>query len=160
MKRVTGILLLCMSLLAAACGSPEPDTSGGPVAPSETFMERYYSFREEGDSTRFVIGFEGASVMESDIRLCIIARKGDTLYTDTLIAEEMVPGLTSMPDSMRADRVLESMQKMIDKAPKKAAQDSAAVSYWFAYKPGLLTKMKVGWDSQGDSIVAELHGIK
>ena len=125
-KRLTGLFMILILILAGCGDSGSSDTEKVPVPPSSMFMVRNYHFCSDQETDRFLLGYYGNELQDTLVYFYIISYQGDTLFSDHWPSKDMVPEGSEIND----DVILDAMHDLIDVQPSEGnVCDAPAPTY-------------------------------
>jgi hypothetical protein len=146
MRPLAAIATLIALLLSACSNGATNGDTHVPVAPASMFMERELAFCGNIPKDKVVIGYYGASVIDTSVHLYILQQGKDTVFHDTWQSNLFLQtDEYALPDSVVSKRIHERMRSLI------GYQDPAADSLACAppaFKYAVQTRQRcVAWSA-------------
>ncbi|HHG86039.1 MAG TPA: hypothetical protein ENJ82_14925 [Bacteroidetes bacterium] len=108
------ILGMFASLLIVACQPKGEGAERMPVKPASMFFERAYNFCSDRIQDRFLIGYFGNEILNSQIHFYVVCHRGDTIYHDSWPATAFLGELDAPSDSVRIASIRKEMLAFVN----------------------------------------------
>ncbi len=128
-------IAISTALLLTACSDTGPgDVHHAPVAPASMFFERELAFCSPAPADKIVIGYYGASVLDTTVHLYVLCQGKDTVFHDSWDSELFLQaGENGLADSVATDRVHTRMRDLLAGKLALAGDSTACAKAAFSY---------------------------
>lgn len=108
-------IAISTALLLTACSDTGPgEVHHAPVTPASMFFERELAFCSPAPADKIIIGYYGASVLDTTVHLYVLCQGKDTVFHDSWDSQLFLQaGESGLADSVATDRVHTRMRDLL-----------------------------------------------